>query len=146
MRTEHDKVENITWYYDKTTPYYSNRNKIALYMGEKHNHCWIKWKLTYAGDDWIFFDRIIFNIDGKRFEKNFDHWETTREVVHGGGVYESVDIPYRGTEHLVEDIIKSKETIVRFQGQHINDKVITTVQKQAMQRIIELCNLINEQK
>ena len=138
MRTNYDKVENTTWYYDKTSPVYANSNAAYIYMGHKDNTNWIRLRLTYAGSDWIFFNKIIFIVDGQRYEKYFGDFGTTREVVMGGGVYETVDLPYEGNEVLIYDMAHSKNTTIRFTGQKYVDRTLTSTQKQAMQRILDL--------
>src|SRR5690606_13378711 len=35
MRSNYDEVRGIRWYYDKTTPYYSDNNKFHLYIGKQ---------------------------------------------------------------------------------------------------------------
>lgn len=141
MRVKHDQVENNYWYYDKNSPLYDNSNGIYLYFGKQKNNIpyTLRFKLSFTNNDWIFFKTLIFNIDGENYsiipkssEINHDNYEY---------IWETVDMPLsddNGSRVIIEKIIKSKKTIVRFEGdKYYLDKTITKSQKNAMKRVIQ---------
>lgn len=144
MRITRDNVENVTWYQDKTSPAYINYNQIKLGLAQSGDKLWMRFVISYAGDDWVFFDKIIFNIDGNIIEKSYSMFEKKTDVVFGAGVYESVDLPYEGYEHLIDKIIASKNTTIKFRGKYSSIMKISENQKQAMKRVLELYKLLNE--
>ena len=119
LKTEKDEVEGITWHKPSSYPKYSNDRCFVLpYIGEKSGHYWLRCKVDYAANDWVFFTSIIFNVDGvKRDTINFDYYDVTRETVLGGKLYETADFaPTESQINLLRDIADSQKTIIRFQG------------------------------
>lgn len=52
LRTKHDEMRDVTWYYDKNTPQYTNYNSFHLYMGKnKTGKPWLRFRIQYAADD-----------------------------------------------------------------------------------------------
>ena len=144
MKIKYDKVENTTWYYDKTYPYYANQKAFDLYMGESGSTRWLRLKITYAANDWLFFNKIKVNIDGENYEKSFNDFDIQREVVTGGGIYETIDIPYKGNEYLVGAIPVANKVIVRFEGKHnYYDMTLSNAKIQAFKRMLDLYDTLN---
>lgn len=141
MDKEYDKVENITWYYPNV--YYNTRSRVFLYLGNKKDISWLRFRLIYIGSDWVFFDKIIFNIDGKRSVINISSFDKTTDV-NNGSVFEGIDLDYITHKELINEIIHSKSTIVRFSGKYNSDMTISSSQKNAMKDMVELLKLKNK--
>lgn len=137
MRTNYDNVENITWIKDKTSPIYVNSNGFYLYMGkDKDNYVWLRLKVSYYGNDWIFWKTMIFNIDGQKTSFTLPYGEVKHD--NDTMVWEVADLPYDNYADLINKVINSKITILRLQGDdHHYDKTITQTEKQALKRVLD---------
>ena len=119
LKTEKDEVEGITWYEPSSWPTYSNTRCYVLpYIGEQDGNRWLKCKVDYAGDDWVFFTQIVINVDGeKRDTVSFNYGDVTRDTAIGAKLYEAADFtPTSSQISLLRDIASSQKTIIRFQG------------------------------
>lgn len=119
LKTEKDEVEGITWYKPSCYPKYSNTRCFVLpYIGKQNGQYWLRCKVDYANDNWVFFTSIVINVDGvKRDTIDFNYADVTRDTVIGGKLYESADFAPGGTRlTLLSDIANSQKTIIRFQG------------------------------
>lgn len=59
-----DKFENITYIQKK----WSETARIYPYIGIDNNNMYLRLVTEYRGDDWIFYEKIIFLIDGERYD------------------------------------------------------------------------------
>ena len=119
LKTEKDEVEGITWHYPSSYPQYANSRCFVLpYIGEQSGNYWLRCKVDYAANDWVFFTQIVINIDGvKRDTINFDYSDVTRDTVLGGKLWEAADFaPDNNRVQLLTDIANSQKTVIRFQG------------------------------
>jgi hypothetical protein len=139
MRKTYDEVTEITWYYDKTSPQYTNRNGFFLYIGQdKTNNCWLRLRIQYAGNDWVFIEKYIIKCDDLTFTIDTEYGEVKRDN-SGGMVWEWLDkSPSKSELDMINSIIKSKKTILRCEGdQYHHDREITEKEKQAFQNILD---------
>ncbi len=142
---QHDQVTAIDWYYPKAYPYYTADNlwgvdirSFALpYLGQdKNGQLWMRLVCHYYGDDWIFFDRAIFSIDGENQVKSFSRSDLNRD--HDGGyVWETADIAAGSSEQeMMWDVVNSTQTIVRLEGNYVYDLTVSDTDKAAMREIL----------
>lgn len=119
LKTSKDDVEGITWYEPSCYPQYNNTRCFVLpYIGEQNGHYWLRCKVDYAANDWVFFTQIVINVDGeKRDTVSFDYGDVTRDTAFGAKLSEVADFaPTDAQIKLLEDISNSTKTIIRFQG------------------------------
>ena len=119
LNTEKDEVEGVTFYKPSCYPQYANTRCFVLpYIGEKSGNYWLRCKVDYTANDWVFFNKVIFSVDGvKRDTVEFDYFDVTRDTVVGGKLWENADFaPSTSQIKLLEDIANSQKTIIRFQG------------------------------
>ncbi|WP_286859412.1 MULTISPECIES: hypothetical protein [Sphingobacterium] len=138
LRKKTDDIKNITWYYDKSTPNYSNYNSFHLYFGtQKGAKPWLNLSIQYTADDWLFIERYIIKTDNETYtitpaygEINTDH--------DGGEIWEWYNAPVDQEKYnMILDIIKSKNVKIRHEGkQYYKDRTITQREKQALQNIL----------
>lgn len=138
LKTSYDKVQKITWYMHKNQPKYADTCcYIYPYIGRYDSgYAWLRVSADYTDaqtdDGWVFYDRIIFSIDGKNTVKTFNRNQITRD--NDSEVWEIADFePDADDIELLKNIAASSETIMRFQG---NDKyadhVVTNKEKTAI--------------
>ena len=134
VKKEYDKVDDSTRYKHRNMPYYVNVRSYVLPMIAEGTLA-ILW--SYTGDDWIFWDKVIINIDGEKHTKSFDGlFDKPKRDNRAGDVWEVAHSIVYSTESddykLLEKIANSKETIVRFQGEKSYDLYVSASDKQAI--------------
>lgn len=138
MRTSYDDVNEITWYYDKSTPKYTNSKSIHLYMGKQKDEApWIRFRIQYAADTWLFVKSFTIKTDTDTHTITTSYGEVETDN-GGGGIWEWYDVPMTNTLYaLCKEIISSKNPKLRYVGnQYHKDKLITAQEKQAMQNVL----------
>lgn len=141
LKKSTDEVEGITWYEPSCMPTYTNTRCYVLpYIGERNGNYWLRCKVDYAADDWVFFDHIIVNIDGeKRDTISFGYGDVTRDVSFGAKLCEVADFaPTSSQTELLRDISTSQKTIIRFEGDDYHyDMVVSDKDKQGIKEVLD---------
>ena len=143
---EYDEFDETTWYYPQSAPQYINRKAFYPYIGHKDSgSTWLRWLVVYCADDWIFFDKIIINVDGEKYTKTFEYGEIERDNDYGD-VWEYVDMSVSESDKaLLKKIANSKKTVVRFEGdQYHYDKTITQNEKYGITDILTAYDYLND--
>ncbi|MBQ6873681.1 MAG: hypothetical protein IJO24_05195 [Clostridia bacterium] len=139
MKSEYDKVEEITWYFPKTFPDYIDiRSYVLPYIAiDDEGRIRMRLRYNYTGDDWIFWEEAIIKIDDEKYYENAGNSGTVRD--NDTEVWEYYDVVATETEiEMLEKIVESKETIVRFDGDnHHYDLTISSSDKKAIKEILE---------
>ena len=135
LDTRNDEIEGITWYSPLEARGYGTA--IYLYIGKKQDSKpWLRWKIRYYGDDWLFIQKYRIKIDDqdaitllperslKRDNKDGSVWEIFDEGadVHAG---------------LLNSILAGNAVYLRMEGSSgINDVELNPQQRQQMQNIL----------
>ncbi|MFB9273675.1 hypothetical protein [Cohnella cellulosilytica] len=138
LKKEIDEVEGITWYKDKTTPVYVDQNNLHVYIGVKDETTWLRIRIQYTGDDWVFIDNYKINVDGTNVNIATSYNNVVRDNDYGR-VWEYYDGPVSALEYdLLLSIVDSKKTIVRHEGrEHRFDRTVTAKEKQAIKNVLD---------
>jgi hypothetical protein len=130
---------NKTWYEPKTAPKYTNRNGIYCYFqtenGVPSN---LRFRMQYYSDDWLFFSKVQFSIDGKAFD--YIPNKTERDSGDGGHIWEWFDesVSESDTE-LINALSNAKSAKMKLIGQQYFDiKTISKEQLISIKRTIDL--------
>lgn len=137
LKVKYDEFEETTWYQPQSAPKYINRNAFYPYIGlSDSGHAWLRWKMVYKGDRWIFFEKIIINIDGEKVTKTFSYSEVKRD--NNTEVWEYVDIPVTSYDiSTLKSIAESTKTTIRFEGDERHyDRQITQNEKNGIKDIL----------
>src|SRR5690554_2505874 len=79
LRTKYDDIKDITWYYDKGTPVYSDNNNLHLYMGKsKEGSPWLRFKIQYTSDSWLFIENYTIKTDNQSYTISTSDRKSTR--------------------------------------------------------------------
>ena len=134
MEIQNDEVVGSRFIVPKSRPQYRSQDAFFIYLAGNQNSIGrIRFFARYAGNDWVFFEKMIVNVDGQVFNLDFDYGEVDRDN-GGGGVWEWVDIvPSSNNIFMLKLIADSESTIVRFQGEtYRNDRKLTAKEKKAI--------------
>lgn len=140
-----DEVEGNTFYMPNSIPKYVNdRCSFAVYLGTSKNNTWLRWRLSYTGDNWVFFEKIIINVDGEKWTRKFDYYNDISRDNKYGDVWEVADInPTNLDIQWIDKIASSTKTIVRFEGDNRSyDYTVTSKDKQGLKDILEAYELM----
>ena len=144
MHYDEDRVQNMKFYTPKVIKYYDSdtwaadiRCFVVPYIGMDDSSCWLRLLYNYTSDDWVFFKKVTFAIDGERYYESFNYFD----IVHdneGGDVWEYIDVEVSESDiELLKKIANSTETIVRFEGDDYSyDFTIPEADKQAIRDVI----------
>ena len=127
------------WYKPKSTPKYTNQNGIYLYFAtQEGNTCPLRFRVQYYADDWLFFKKIQFSIDGNPFE--YIPSDTEHDNGNGGKIWEWFDEALSGSDkELIYALTEAKNAKMKFIGRQYYDiKTITKSQIIDMKRTLEL--------
>lgn len=139
MRVNVDEIEGIKWIKDIETNQY---NMCYVYLGQRQGHTWGRFRIGFTRDSWVFFEKITFNIDGRKLELPFSFDEVTRDNAMGD-IWEYVDLPLKDYGKLVVAIMNSRRALVRFYGESRNAEFeIGSDEKDAMRRVLRFYDLI----
>src|SRR5690606_24792483 len=76
LKTDHDDVSGVTWYKQRYFTHYNDDNRTSVYMGkQKGSAPWIRLKMSYSGDSWIFYEQAYLSYDGNTREFIFRSYD-----------------------------------------------------------------------
>jgi hypothetical protein len=134
MTIKKDEVVGTRFVHDKTSPTVVNKNAFYIYISQKPGDVGgIRFRVQYAGSDWIFFKKIIVNADGSVFTMDFDFFDVQRD--NGmGGVWEWLDInASKKNIEMINSIANSKVATLRLEGDSYHkDRKLTAAEKTAL--------------
>jgi hypothetical protein len=137
LKKDYDEVEEIYWYKPKSAGGY--RTAAWLYIGQNKSggKPWLRFRVRYHDDSWIFVRSYTFKTD--KTTHDFTPKTDITRTNSSGSIWEIMDESYNDeVKWIVEDIIKSQKTIIRFNGRdHINDFVVPSSMKQDMQKVLD---------
>jgi len=138
LKKEYDDVGGVTWYRNPYFTHYSNANLTSLYFGSKGKSTWLRLKMSYQGDDWIFFEHAYLSYDGNTKEIVFNKYDDKESENSGGGVWEWIDVSVSSdVEKFLRRFAKSKNAKMRLSGKYSKTKNLTWNERQG---IIDVLN------
>lgn len=140
LRKTYDDVENINWYYDKTTPKFTNIKSFHVYMGQRNSgKPWLRLRIQYTADDWLFTNKYIIKADDETYTINEESYGEIKSDNGSGGIWEWLDREISSDELIIiRAIIKSKQAKLRYSGdKYYSDKIISDAEKKAMQNVLD---------
>jgi len=140
MRVKVDDMNDVTWYYDKTSPQYTNYNGFYAYIGtSKGSKPWLRLVIQYAADDWLFIEKYIIKVDGQTYNITEDSYGEIKTDNGSGGIWEWLDRKVGYSEYqIIKAVAKGKDIKIRFNGKdYYKDKTITAQQKIALQNVLD---------
>ena len=138
LKSNEDKFEQTTWYYNSLFTHNNFSNNVSLYIGKKGNKIWPCARISYTGSDWIFFDEITFLINGQTFTFAFDKYKDRDTEVSGGRVAEWVNM---GIEYysfiMLAGIEETDDVKIRMSGKYAHDRALTKTEKKALKEVAD---------
>lgn len=139
IRKDEFSTTGKTWYEPKSAPNYTNRNALYCYFqtenGVPSN---LRFRLQYYSDDWLFFSRVQFSIDGKAFE--YIPLNTETDSGDGGYIWEWFDESISESDkELINALANAKAAKMKLIGrQYFDIRNITQDQIKSIKRTLDL--------
>lgn len=139
IKSDEFSNENKKWYKPKSAPIYTNANGIYCYFqtenGMPSN---LRFRLQYYSDDWLFFSRVQFSIDGKAYE--YIPLDTETDSGNGGYIWEWFDESISESDkELINALANAKSAKMKLIGrQYYDTKTITQGQINGIKQTLEL--------
>lgn len=131
--------DGLVWHKPKSAPKYTNRNGIYCYFqsnnGMPSN---LRLRLQYHSDDWLFFHKVQFSIDGKAYE--FIPMDTETDSGNGGRIWEWFDESMgKSNTELLDALANAKSAKMKLIGRQYHDiKTITSTEIRDIKRTLDL--------
>jgi len=111
------------------------RSDVRIYIGANAQKTWLRFKVKYYGDDWLFVSSYIAAADDYRWQSPKMKFERDHS---SGSVWEWVDISAGAKEVEVAKALSSaQKATIRFQGsQYYDDVTLEEDQKQSIKTIL----------
>lgn len=138
LKKEYDDVSGITWYKNPYFTHYNNRNLISLYIGQDGNSVWLRLKMSYEGDEWIFFENAYLSYDENTKTILFDKYDNKdTESGYGGRVWEWIDVNVDESLYdYLKEFVNGKSLKMRLSGKYTRTRTISGNEKQALQDVL----------
>jgi outer membrane murein-binding lipoprotein Lpp len=138
LKKKVDDISGITWYQQSNFTHYNNSNLTSIYLGENGNNRWLRIKMSYKGDDWIFFDKAFLSYEGNTIEVLFDDYEDKESDNAGGYVWEWIDLNLTSdVEAFLRKFANSTDAKMRLSGKYTKTR---TLSKNERQGILDVLN------
>lgn len=145
LKVNYDDITNTNWYYHKQFTHYTNSNRISLYIGERDNNVWLRLKMSYNGDDWIFFENAYISYDGNTQPIYFDRYDERNTEINNGSVSEWLDVNISEDREIIDflrDFAKSTQAKMRLSGKYSKTRTLTQSERQGILDVLEGYNIL----
>jgi hypothetical protein len=133
---KYDEMQGTTWYTPKGAGGFSI--PVHLYLGEKAGNVWLRMWMGTSTEDWLFWERVIFNVDGQIETYHVERSDKETEVITGG-VLEWTDVLLDETwEAQFRRMAHASLVKVRFEGKYRRDVTLSEGTKDKLQLILDL--------
>ena len=147
LKKKFDDISGITWYKQPYFTHYTNTNRTSIYMGEKDSGQWLILRMSYTGDDWIFFDNAILSYDGNSKTISFDKYKDKDTDNSGGEVWEWIEVSVdRSLENFLREFAKSKNAKMRLSGKYTKTRTLTYNERKGIQDVLNGFDVLNEKQ
>ncbi len=145
LKKSFDDVSGNTWYYNPYFTHYNNRNLTSLYIGKNDSQSWLRLKMSYQGDNWIFFESAYLSYDGNTKEVPFDKYDNKETENSGGGVWEWIDVSVsRDMLTFLREFSNSSNAKMRLSGKYTKTRNLTWDERQGIKDVINGYDALNE--
>jgi len=141
----YDDVDGITWYSNSKFYHYEKANSTSLCIGKKNENIWLILKMSYTGDDWIFFKNAYLSYDGITKEIYFDEYKD-KNTENDTGVWEWITIGV--DDSLLEYLNKfqnGKVLKMRLSGKYTFTKDLSKKEVEGIKQILLAYDILKKE-
>lgn len=138
LKKQYDDISGRTWYYNPYFTHYNNKNLVSLYIGQEGTSVWLRLKMSYEGEDWIFFENAYLSYDENTKTILFDEYrDKETDNGYGGRVWEWIDVSVNDDLLIyLKGMVNGKTLKMRLSGKYTHTRVLTTNERKALQDVL----------
>ncbi len=146
LRKKYDDVSGITWYYNPYFVHYNSKNLTSIYIGQQDNSVWLRLKMSYSGDNWIFFKNAYLSYDGNTKEIYFDEYRDKKTEVDYG-VEEWIDVPVNSSIlTFLENMVNGKTVKMRLSGKYTHTRNLSNDEIKGIRDVLLAYDVLIKEK
>lgn len=146
LRKEYDDINHITWYYNPYFTHYNNSNHTSIYIGQNDNTVWLRLRMSYEGDDWIFFTSAYLSYDGNTKYIPFDEYRE-KKTDNNTRVWEWIDV---GVDDdlisYLNNMVNGKNVKMRLSGKYTHTRNLTSTEIKAIKDVLLAYDVLVDEK
>jgi outer membrane murein-binding lipoprotein Lpp len=137
LKKEKDDVSGVTWYKQPYFEHYANMNRMSIYLGDNGTKKWLRLKMSYKGEDWIFFEHAYLSYDDKTFTVPFDEFEEKESDNSVGGVWEWIDVSVSDEMlKFLREFAESPNAKMRLSGKYSETRTLSQNERKGIQDVL----------
>lgn len=146
LKKTYDDVSGITWYKQPYFTHYTNTYLTSVYLGHQDSSTWLRLRMSYEGDDWIFFERAYLSYESNTEEIFFNEYqEKETDSGYGGKVWEWIDVQVTPELKIfLEQFGKSQKAKMRFSGKYTKTRKLTRNERQGILDVLKGYDALKE--
>jgi hypothetical protein len=135
----YDDVSDVTWYHQPYFTHYNNKNLVSIYIGKMGNYLFLRLKMSYKGEDWIFFENAFLSYDGETKQIYFDKYTDKKtEIGNGGSVWEWIDVQLsEDSIQYLRKFCESRNAKMRLSGKYTETRNLTWEERQGIKDVLD---------
>lgn len=147
LRKKLDDVSGITWYENPHFTHYNDINSTSIYIGKNENSVWLRLKMSYDGEDWIFFENAYLSYDGHTQEIYFDRYNNKKSDNSGGSVWEWIDVQVdTNLLTFLKSMVNGKSVKMRLSGKYTKTRNLSTNEIKAIKDVLLAYDVLTKGK
>lgn len=136
LHKKYDDVSDITWYENPYFTHYNNTNHTSIYIGKSSSSVWLRLKMSYNGDDWIFFEKAYLSYDGNTQHIPFDKYRDKKSD-NDTEVWEWIDVSVDDDMlSFIRNMANGKVAKMRLSGKYTHTKTLSQTEIKAIKDIL----------
>lgn len=136
LKKEYDDINHTTWYHNPYFTHYNNVNRTSLYIGNKDGYTWLRLKMSYEGENWIFFESAYLSYDGNTYEIYFDEFRDKKSD-NDSRVWEWIDVSVNESMlAFLQKMVQGKSVKMRLSGKYTHTRNLTSTEIKALKDVL----------
>lgn len=145
LKKKYDDVSGNTWYEQPYFVHYDNINAISSYIGKNDTQVWLRLKMSYEGEDWIFFEEAYLSYDGNTKQIFFNKYKD-KKTDNSSTVWEWIDV-------LVDDdlytylcnYVKGKDVKMRLSGKYTKTRKLNKNEIKGLKDVLTAYDVLKKE-
>lgn len=137
LKKTYDDVSGTTWYENPYYTHYNNKNLFSIYIGKKGDNIWLRLKMSYEGEDWIFFEQAYLSYDENTMQIPFNRYENKESDHDGGQVWEWIDVTVSDDLlSYLRGMVNGKTLKMRLSGKYTHTRTLGSYERKTLQDVL----------
>ena len=126
LKKNHDDISGTTWYKNPYFTHYNESNRTSIYIGKNGSSVWLRLKMSYEGDGWIFFEKAYLSYDGNTLDIPFNKYDDKKSD-HYTNCWEWIDILVTPKKlNFLKEMVDGKNPKMRLSGKYTQTRNLSS--------------------